>query len=102
MLGRRKYARFLLSEPIDASLRLREEVAIERWDNGEVVVLSPEPLRPEERVTLEIPGDARRRTSARVSESRPAVVGDGAIRHRVVLSIEGRGTKVGHRGGQEP
>ena len=102
MLGRRRHERFLLSEPVNASLRLREEVAIERWDEREVVVLSPEPLRAEERVTLEIPGDARRRTGARVSESRPAIVGDGVIRHRVVLLIEDRGTDVSQSGGQEP
>lgn len=102
MLGRRKHTRFLLSEPIDAHLRLREEVAVERWSAKEIVVLSPEPLRPRERVTLEVPGDARRRTSARVSESRPAVAGDGTIRHRVVLAIEGRGTHASHLAGEEP
>ena len=102
MLGRRKHTRFLLSEPVDARLRLREEVAIERWSGEEIVVLSPEPLRPQERVTLEIPGDARRRTVARVSESRPSVAGDGAIRHRVVLAIEDRGTDASHSQGEEP
>ena len=102
MLGRRKHTRFLLAEPIDGSLRLSEEVAVVRWDEEEVVVLSPEPLRPRERVTLEIPGDVRRRTSARVSESRPEVAGDGAIRHRVVLSIDGRGTDTRHIGGEQP
>ena len=100
MLGRRKHTRFLLSEPVDAHLRLREEVSIERWSGNEIVVLSPEALRPQERVTLEFPGDARRRTSARVSESRPAVAGDGAIRHRVVLAIEGRGTDTSHLEGE--
>lgn len=102
MLGRRKHTRFLLSEPLDAQLRLREEVSIEQWSGKEIVVLSPEPLRPQERVTLEFPGDARRRTIARVSESRPAVAGDGAIRHRVVLAIEGRGPDTSHLEGEEP
>jgi len=101
MLGRRKHARFLLAEPVDASLRLREEVAIERLDDREVVVLSPEPLKPQERATLEIPGDNRRRMAVKVAESRPAVTGDGAIRHRVVLAIEGRGTDPVAIGGPE-
>jgi len=101
MLGRRKHARYLLSEPVDASLRLREEVAIERWSDGEVVVLSPEPLKPTERVALEIPGEGRCRLNVRVSESRPAVTGDGAIRYRLVLSIESRGTETAHSGGPE-
>ena len=101
MLGRRKHERYLLSEPAEASLRLREEVAIERWGDGEVVVLSPEPLKPEERVALEIPGGARRRMNVRVSESRPAVSEDGAIRYRLVLSIEGPAAAIAHGGGPE-
>lgn len=101
MLGRRRHSRFLLTEPIDGSLRVREEVAIERWEDGEVVVLSPEPLRPDELVALEVPGDARRRVSARVSESRPAVMEDGAIRHRLVLSIDGGEASVARSGGTE-
>jgi len=76
-------------------------VAIERWGDEEVVVLSPEPLRPEERATLEIPGDARRRVDVKVAESRPAVIGDGLIRHRLVLSIESRGADMSRDGGTE-
>jgi hypothetical protein len=101
MLGRRKHSRFALSEPIDGSLRLREEVAIEQGDR-EVIVLSPEPLRPDEKLTLEIPGDPRRRVSVKVSESKPAITGDGAIRHRLRLSIEGHGIGLVHSGGSEP
>jgi hypothetical protein len=102
MLGRRKHSRFLLSEPVDGSLRLRDEVAIEVWGEKEVVVISPEPIRPDERLTLEIPGDSRRRLSVRVSESRPAVADDGVIRHRVRLSIEDRGTHSARDGGDQP
>jgi hypothetical protein len=102
MLGRRKHSRFLLSEPVDCSLRLRDEVAIEVWGEKEVVVISPEPIRPDERLTLEIPGDSRRRLSVRVSESRPAVADDGVIRHRVRLSIEDRGTHSARDGGDQP
>jgi hypothetical protein len=101
MLGRRKHERYLLSEPANASLRLREEVAIERWGDGEVVVLSPEPLKPEERVALEIPGGARRRMNVRVLESRPAVSEDGAIRHRLVLTIEAPAADIAHGGGPQ-
>ena len=89
MLGRRKHSRFLLVEPVDGSLRVREEVAIEHWSEEEIVVLSPEPCRAEERLTLEIPGNLRLRVDVRVSESRPTVTDDGSIRHRLRLVIEG-------------
>ena len=89
MLGRRKHLRFLMVEPVDGSLRVREEVAIEHWSEEEIVVLSPEPCRAEERLTLEIPGNLRLRVDVRVSESRPAVTDDGSIRHRLRLVIEG-------------
>jgi hypothetical protein len=101
MLGRRRHSRFLLAEPVDGNLRVREEVVIERWEEREVVVLSPEPLKRDELVALEIPGDSRRRVSVRVSESRPAIAGDGAIRHRLVLSIHSDGGGVAPSGGHE-
>ena len=102
MLGRRKHPRFLLAEPLDASLRVRDEVAIQSWDDHQVVVLSPEPLRAEERATLEVHNGARRRVSVRVAESRPEMAMDGAIRHRLVLSIEDHGGAIAPRtGGSE-
>ena len=89
MLGRRKHLRLLKVEPVDGSLRVREEVAIEHWSEEEIVVLSPVPCPAEERLTLEIPGNLRLRVDVRVSESRPAVTDDGSIRHRLRLVIEG-------------
>ena len=94
MLGRRRHPRFILAEPIEASLRVRDEVAVQSWSDHEVVVLSPEPLRPEERATLEVHNGARRRVNVRVAESRPEIAVDGAIRHRLVLSIEDHGGTV--------
>jgi len=102
MLGRRKHLRFLLSEPVIGSLWLREEVTIEQWGENEVVVLSPEPLTPGERPTLEIPGTSHRRTHVRVLESRPAVTDDNAIRHRIRLAIEGHGAGTAYAGAHEP
>jgi hypothetical protein len=101
MLGRRKHPRFLLAEPVVGSLHLREEVTIEHWGDDEVVVLSPEPLMPEERLTLEVPGDSHRRTHVRVLESRPAVTDDNAIRHRLRLAIEGHAAHAAHSGDLE-
>ena len=93
MLGRRKHSRFLLAEPVDGSLRVREEVTIEHWSEEEVVVLSPEPCPAEERLSLEVPGNLRHRVNVRVSESRPAITDDGSIRHRLRLVIEGDATE---------
>jgi hypothetical protein len=99
-LGRRRHSRYLLAQPVDGSLRVREEVAIEAWDEDEVVILSPEPCRPDERLTLEVPGDAQRRLAVRVSECRPAVAGDdGAIRHRLRLQIERHAAGLAKAGG---
>ena len=101
ILGRRKHSRFLLAQPVEGHLRVREEVAIEEWNDSEVVILSPEPGRTDEHLTLEIPGGNRRRLNVRVRESRPAVVADGAIRHRLKLSIEHPGPDESQRGGHE-
>jgi hypothetical protein len=81
----------LLAQPVDGHLRVREEVAIEEMDDSQMVILSPEPYRVDERLTIEIPGGSRRRLNVKVQESRPAVVADGAIRHRLKLSIEQHG-----------
>lgn len=88
MLGRRKHPRFLLAQPVDGVLRVREEVSIEDWNEREMVILSDDPCRVDERVTVEIPDDERRSVTGRVMVCRPAVAGDGAIRHRIGLSIE--------------
>ena len=71
-------------------MRIREEVFLEALDEREAVVLSPEPCRPDERLTLEVLGPPRQRVSVRVAESRLAVVADGAIRHRLRLMVEAR------------
>ena len=102
LLGRRKHSRFLLVQPVEGNLRLREEVAIEELTEREVVILSPEPCRVEDQYTLEIPGELHRRMSVKVSECRPAVTGDGAIRHRCRLSIESHGSDAVRGGGNEP
>jgi hypothetical protein len=88
MLGRRKHTRFLLSLPINGSLRVRDNIVVEEWNDCEMVVLSDEPCRVGERVTVEIPDGARRNVIGCVSVCRPAIDGDGAMRHRIGLVIE--------------
>jgi hypothetical protein len=101
ILGRRKHSRFLLAQPVEGSLRVREEVTIEEWSDSEVVILSPEPCRAEERLTLEIPNGSQRRLGVKVTESRPVVVADGVIRHRLRLTVEFDGPDRAEEGGSE-
>lgn len=88
MLGRRRHQRFLLAQPLDGNVLLREEVSIEQWRGNELTVLSPEPCRPHERLRIEFPGQSRRRCRAVVLESRPLMADDGVIRHRLRLTVE--------------
>lgn len=101
ILGRRRHSRYLLAQPMEGQLRVREEVAIEEWSDGEIVILSPEPCRSGERLTLELPGDSRHRLNVWVRESRAAIVSDGAVRHRLRLSIEHQGGAEVARGGRD-
>ena len=96
MLGRRRHSRFLLAEPLEGSVHIREDVSIERWQENELVVLSPEPGRPQERLELEFPGRSRRRLRATVVESRPAMAEDGVIRHRLRLIVEPGPSELSH------
>jgi hypothetical protein len=88
MLGRRRHARYLLAEPIEGRMHVREDVVVERWEGRELVVLSQEPCQVREELRIEFPGTSRRRVSGRVFESKPAVADDGAIRHRLRLVVE--------------
>jgi hypothetical protein len=91
MTGRRRHTRYLLTAPIDGSLRVRDEVAIERWDDREIVVLSPTPSRADDILTLELPGVDPRHVVVKVTESKPVVVQDGALRHRLVMVVQPMG-----------
>jgi hypothetical protein len=88
MTGRRRHPRYLLNEPLDARLRVREEVAIERWDEDEILVLSTAPSRAADSLILELPGPDPRHLRVRVDESRPVVAPDGSLRHRLRLVVE--------------
>ena len=93
MLGRRRHPRFLLAEPIEGIVQIREDITVEQWNDREVVVLSPEPCRIQERLRLEVPGRFPRRIDATVLESRPVVVDDSVIRHRLRLAIDSNETE---------
>jgi hypothetical protein len=96
------HPRYSLTSPAEGSLHVREDVVVEQWEGDELVVLAPEPFKPQERVTLEFPGAARRRAHVCVLESRPAVLADGAIRHRLRLAVETRAAQAAKSGATEP
>jgi hypothetical protein len=97
MTGRRRHARFLFAEPLEGNVHIREDVSVEERHGNELVVMCPEPCRPQERLRIEFPGRSRRPLRATVVESRPSVADEGAIRHRLRIVIEtprGRGSGV--------
>jgi len=102
LLGRRRHSRFLLAQPVEGNLRVREDVVIEALTEHEVVIISSDPFRPQERFALEIPGATLRRINVSVVECRPMVIDDGTIRHRCRLSIEKHGAEAAHVGGYRP
>jgi hypothetical protein len=102
MTGRRRHPRYLLNQPSVGTLRVREEVSIEGIDQGEVVVLSGVPYRPGEIMHLELPTLPPRRLTVRVEESRPVMVPDEGVRHRLRLSIQPAAEGGGGNGSGQP
>jgi hypothetical protein len=87
MTGRRRFPRFLLAAPVDASLRVREEVSIESWSRGEIEAISTTPCPTNEAVTLELAGDGGDRVSVAVRECRPFVTDGGLLRYRLRMTL---------------
>jgi hypothetical protein len=83
----RRDPRFLVPRPWEGMLRIPGDVVVELHDaeQKELWVVSSEPVRREERLTLDVtpPGQS---LTVRVLESRPVMVG-GIVRHRLRLAI---------------
>jgi hypothetical protein len=77
-----------MTEPIGGSLRVREEVAIESWNDHQIVVVGSTPSRPDDTLTLELPGPGPRHVTVTVAESKPIVASDGSLRHRLRLAVQ--------------
>ncbi len=92
MSGRRRHPRFLLPNPVEALLRLREEVTVERWDASEIEVLAPAPCRRGEHLVLEVAGgNGQRPVGVTVRDSRVSAGAGDALRYRVLLAVDGDG-----------
>ncbi len=76
-----------MTEPVEGSLRVREEVTIESRNERQIVVLSSTPSRPDDTLTLELPGVDPRHVPVTVAESKPVVAPDGSLRHRILLDV---------------
>ena len=87
MTGRRQYPRYVLTTPMDGVLTVREQVLVERSDNGDVHLLSGAPCRPGEQLALELPGDNREQTMT-ATECQPVVSVDGRICYRLRLAAQ--------------
>jgi len=83
----RRDPRFLVPRPWEGMLRIPGDVVVEQHDaeQKEMWVVSSEPARREERLTLELtpPGQS---LAVRVIESSPVMMG-GNVRHRLRLAI---------------
>jgi hypothetical protein len=88
MTGRRRHPRFLLAAPVDGRLDVREQVAIDRWEDDEIEVISTMPCRVDERLALELAGDGDGQLVATVVETRPIVGPDGSIQYRVRMTLD--------------
>ena len=83
----RRDPRFLVPRPWEGMLRIAGDVVVEQHDaeHKELWVVSPEPVRREEQLTLDVspPGQS---LTVRVVESKPVMMG-GMVRHRLRLAI---------------
>jgi hypothetical protein len=85
----RRHTRYLLSRPWEGLLGIAGDVAVEQLDEQrrEFWVVSAMPAHPEELLTLDLSGQDRGRMTVRVLESRPVVLVDGSMRHRLRLAV---------------
>ena len=88
----RRDPRYLVPQPWDGHLRIPGDVVVEQHDEEqkEFWVVSPEPVKREETLTLDLapPHLAPRgqTLTVRVVESQPVML-DGIVRHRLRLAI---------------
>ena len=87
MRGKRRDPRFALTVPWEGSLRVPDDVIVERWSDSEIWVVSTNPARVDEVMTLDVTGAGSQTTmNVRVVESAPVLL-NGVMRHALRLSI---------------
>lgn len=73
---------------MDGRLQTREDIVIENWGDQEVTVVSAISYRPEEELTLELPGDRLTQLAVTVRDTRPTTGPDGSVRFRLRLAFD--------------
>lgn len=87
MFDRRLHPRFRLNTPLESTLRLIEDVVVERVTGDELWVLSTSPGRPEERLAVDRLGSVPPMvTGVKVVGSDPVML-HGKLCHRLRLSV---------------
>jgi len=88
MQDRRRSARFSLSHPLEGTLRLMDEVLVERYVENEMTVLASMAAKPSEAMVIDrVIASNASLLDVHVARSEPAVV-DGLLRHRLTLLVE--------------
>lgn len=88
MQDRRRSARFSLGRPLEGTLKLLEEVLVERYVENEMTVLATMPAKPTELMVIDrVIASNGALLDARVAESQPAIM-DGLLKHRLTLRID--------------
>lgn len=102
MAGRRSHPRFAVASPWNGEMRVLRDVAIHRTQDGEFLAVSQAPAIAGERMTLHLMGGgASVGMRVQVLDSRPVVI-DGAVRHRIRLSLDGAGISASDPGDRSP
>lgn len=88
MQDRRRSARFSLGRPLEGTLKLLEEVLVERYVENEMTVLATMPAKPTESMVIDrVIASNGALLDVRVAGSEPAIM-DGILRHRLTLRID--------------
>jgi len=87
MRGKRRDPRFALTVPWAGSLRVPDDVVVDRRSGTEVWVVSASPASVDEVMTLDLSGSGSQALmNVRVVESVPVLI-DGVVRHGLRLTI---------------
>ncbi len=87
MSGRRSHSRFSVANPWSGAVTLQSDVVVNRTQAHELFIISNSAGVRDEELSLDVYGAGEKVSlKVRVLDSRPVIV-DGAVRHRVRLSV---------------
>lgn len=87
MSGRRSHPRFCVTNPWSGAIKLLSDVVVNRTQRQELLIISNSAAVIGEELSLDVYGAGEKIVlKVRVLDSRPVII-DGAVRHRVRLSM---------------